>query len=67
MSAPQKDLPKGITCECGHFMPFGAWVYAHWHEDLVATCEACGRKYSLRRGIARPKSARNSLGSGGGE
>ena len=47
-----KRLPKGFKCQCGAFHVFSGWVFAHWAEDLVHTCEGCGRKHSIERGKA---------------
>ena len=44
------DLPKGYTCECGNFHEFPMYYYAHWYEELIHTCEKCGRKNLLCEG-----------------
>ena len=49
-----KPLPKGIDCECGEHSAFSVWVYAHWDEDLIFTCDKCKKKYALKRGVATP-------------
>jgi len=46
-----KTKPKGISCECGKFNEYPAYVYAHWKDDLTFTCE-CGRKYSILEGVS---------------
>ena len=40
---------------CQHERHFGIWTLAHWQEILDTRCEACGNKYSVRRGIAIPQ------------
>ena len=40
---------SGFTCECGRQHKFGAYVNAHWNEDLTHTC-ACGRRHAVREG-----------------
>ena len=56
------DEPKGFTCECGEPHVYGVYVYAHWQEDLVHTCEKCSAKHNIRRGYAtlvQPKKKRS--------
>ena len=31
-------------------MPFNAWVYAHWGEELFSTCAQCSAQHSIRQG-----------------
>ena len=47
------ELPKGFTCDCGREEEYPSWVFAHWNEALVCTCEDCGQKWSIFRGLAR--------------
>ncbi len=49
-----EKLPRTAKCpHCGRkSAPFHVWVYAHWDEELVGTCEGCGKQHGLRRGIA---------------
>lgn len=44
--------PKGFTCECDEYHAFSVWVFAHWREKLVHTCEKCQAKHTIIRGIA---------------
>ncbi len=44
------ELAKGWTCKCGHFNPFGVWVYAHWKETLKGTCGGCKQSVMVRAG-----------------
>lgn len=46
----KKKVPKGITCLCDKFTPFGGWVYAHWSEPIKFTCDNCGRKVDVIEG-----------------
>lgn len=44
------NLPKGYTCRhCGAFSKFSSWLYAHWNESVIHTCE-CGAREALLRG-----------------
>lgn len=47
------EEPSGFTCECGMFHPFGAYVNAHWREELLHTCDNCKATHSVQRGIVR--------------
>lgn len=49
----ERKLNDGFTCDCGKRNTFHPYVYAHWNEDLIATCTACDRKYRLLRGKVR--------------
>lgn len=40
----------GVTCKCGHTMPFGVYVAAHWDVELTCTCEICKTKYLVQSG-----------------
>ena len=41
------EFAKGFTCECGKYHEFGAYVHAHSFEELVHTCDECGRRHSV--------------------
>ncbi len=43
-------LGEGFNCECGEHHDFGAWVAAHWDEELIHTCNNCGRSHTLHKG-----------------
>lgn len=43
-------LRKGFTCECGEKHLFSVWVFGHWHEELIHTCERCGAKHAIEEG-----------------
>lgn len=43
-------LPKGYMCVCGKEHEFSAYVYAHWNDKLVHTCDGCGSKNALECG-----------------
>lgn len=49
---------KGYTCKkCKKFNPYEPYVFAHWNECLIHTCE-CGARHSFYAGIVsyvRPK------------
>ena len=45
----KNDMPKGFKCECGKEHEFTPYVYAHWREILVHTCE-CGIKHEILAG-----------------
>jgi len=40
---------EGFTCECGKFHEFGAYVMAHTHEELIHTCDNCGRQHGTKQ------------------
>jgi len=46
------DTPKGFTCECGKKHNFSAYVFAHWNERLVHTCDQCNRLHTICAGEA---------------
>lgn len=55
------SLPKGFKCTCGKEHPFVDYVYAHWNIELTTTCDQCGTKWIVRRGLVwedRPKRGR---------
>lgn len=46
--------PAGFHCTaCGRAVRFAAYVYAHWSEPLVHTCE-CGQRHQVVHGNAYP-------------
>jgi len=51
-------MEKGFTCECGKFHEFGVWVAAHWDMPLVHTCDSCGAKHNVLRGMVSLKKKR---------
>ena len=53
---------KGFTCECGEFHEFGVWVAAHWSLSLVHTCDKCGRKHNVCRGLVTLKKEKERKG-----
>jgi hypothetical protein len=48
----EKDskVTSGFICECGEKIKFPAYVYAHWRDELLFTCPACGLKVSTQVG-----------------
>lgn len=49
----RRKLPEGFTCKCGFVVKYPAYVYAHWRDVLIYTCEGCGKKYSIVCGTAK--------------
>jgi lysyl-tRNA synthetase class I len=48
------DMPKGFTCrKCGKVHEFGVYIYAHWGERFVHTCD-CGCSSNVQRGQVWP-------------
>ena len=48
------------TCTCGKEQTKpGAWVAAHWYEELTHTCQQCGVRRMLSRGVLSTPPARN--------
>jgi hypothetical protein len=45
------NIPLGFTCECGRVHKFAAYVYAHWREVLIHSCE-CGLNHDIQYGLA---------------
>lgn len=57
MTTPTKPdaLPTGYTCaHCGRASKFSSWVFAHWREMLIHTCE-CGARSEIICGRATLK------------
>jgi len=49
------ENPKGFTCECGEYIQYSGYVYAHWNDVLTHICEKCKRKHVIIQGIASLK------------
>jgi hypothetical protein len=49
--AKKKEHPKGYTCKCGKYNPYPLYVYAHFREELIHTCD-CGKKCTIVLGHA---------------
>jgi hypothetical protein len=47
-----RHLFKGFRCECGKWYRFPAYVFANRERVLNYTCDACGKKYEIFRGVA---------------
>ncbi len=47
------ELPTGFTCTCGTAHKFPPYVYAHFDERLIHTCDNCGAKHSILKGKSR--------------
>lgn len=48
------------TCTCGKEQTKpSAWVAAHWYEELTHTCQQCGVRRMLSRGVLSTPPARN--------
>lgn len=48
----KKEMPKGFNCKnpkCKKWDDFGVYVYAHWNEELIHTCE-CGQQHRVKAG-----------------
>lgn len=45
------NLPKGYICVCGAFNQFAVWVFAHWGIKLIHTCDKCGQRNIVIRGV----------------
>lgn len=44
--------PTGFACsKCGARHEFSDYLYAHWQERIIHTCE-CGAVHELLRGVA---------------
>jgi hypothetical protein len=42
-------MRKGYRCECGERHQFGVYVFAHWNDEIVHTCQ-CGRRHMVQSG-----------------
>lgn len=50
----ETKLQKDFKCEtCGKQHHFSAYVFAHWDETLLHTCDGCGAKHDIFRGNAK--------------
>lgn len=50
-------LEEGFTCtKCGTFNRYPSYVYAHWYEELIHTCD-CKQKHRIKNGRAFPANA----------
>lgn len=49
--------PLTYTCPCGTGHPAGVWAAAHWFEELLHTCERCGRQNAIQHGHVLSSSA----------
>ena len=47
----KEKLTEGMTCECGKYEKYPAYIYAHWDDPVIYTCE-CGIAYVIFRGRA---------------
>lgn len=60
-----KDKPSGFICECGTFHELGAYVFAHWYDSLVHTCNDCNAQHEVCNGrvtlIRRGKRMRQQI------
>ena len=43
--------PKAYLCKCTRTNEFSDYVFEHWNEHLLHTCE-CGRKHVIYQGQA---------------
>jgi hypothetical protein len=48
----QSKLPSGFTCDCGVTHKYPGYVYAHWRNKIVHTCDRCERKHNILMGKA---------------
>ena len=50
----EASTPDGFNCgKCENYMPFSAWVFAHWHEEIFGECTKCSTRHSIRKGVAK--------------
>lgn len=46
------ELPTHMVCPvCKHKTRLAMWVYAHWREKIIGTCEGCGAEYNMQCGV----------------
>lgn len=50
-----EDLPKGFDCECGEHHVYPLYVFAHWTDELVFSCDICKRTYTIQYGEAEER------------
>lgn len=48
-----KGMTKSFKCACGHVHVLGVYVFAHYNDALVHTCEQCGRKNVIKSGVVQ--------------
>jgi len=55
----QIKVDEAWTCHCGaeQTKP-GVWVAAHWREELIHTCKACGTERTLVHGLLTTPAAK---------
>lgn len=53
MATKEDDVIKGFDCECGEHHTYPPYVFAHYDEPLLHTCEKCGRRHTILQGRAR--------------
>jgi transcription elongation factor Elf1 len=47
------ELSKGFNCSwCGKYHEFALYVFSHWRDLLVHTCDACGAVHKIVCGQA---------------
>lgn len=54
------NVPTGVDCpnrRCDAWIDFVPYVYAHWTNELACTCESCGRRFIVKRGLVIVKNA----------
>lgn len=55
----RSEIPRSYKCpKCGKDHTFPAYVYAHFDESIVHTCE-CGEKNEIIKGKLIPKETKN--------
>lgn len=47
------NLTKAFACACGEVHELGVYVFAHYNDALVHTCEKCGRKNIIKSGVVQ--------------
>jgi|3_EtaG_2_1085321.scaffolds.fasta_scaffold184596_2 hypothetical protein len=46
-----ETTPKSYVCECGEEHQFPSYVFAHWGDEIVHTCNKCGQKWEIYEGL----------------
>jgi transcription elongation factor Elf1 len=49
----KSGMTKSFACACGKVHVLGVYVFAHYNDALVHTCEKCGRKNIIKSGVAQ--------------
>jgi hypothetical protein len=44
-------MKTGFKCECGTYHEFPGYVFAHWAEAIIHTCQ-CKRRHEIVEGTA---------------